>query len=301
MPFVGTVAFAAGPADSVIAVLGLSLENRAFAFQREGNSFVARYRVSLSFKREGAPPVDLAREELVRVATFQETQRADESVLFQQVLRIAPGDLQGDRHRARRLVHLGEQRHRRLHRAQVRQGHLLGADPHVPGHGAGKPRRSGLPGAQPPRRGRLRQRHAARLRRGLLLRRADQGAVRGARRAGAHDLQRLAPVPRGQGSGEPGRPPRARQRLARRAQDRGGERARAERVGAGLVHPGVGGDQLRRDARPAPVLRPRRADRRHAPRPRRRARPALARVLRGDRPEHRHARRTRRSINTSAG
>jgi GWxTD domain-containing protein len=91
MPFVGTVAFAAGPADSVIAVLGLSLENRAFAFQREGNSFVARYRVSLSFKREGAPPVDLAREEVVRVATFQETQRADESVLFQQVLRIVPG------------------------------------------------------------------------------------------------------------------------------------------------------------------------------------------------------------------
>jgi GWxTD domain-containing protein len=91
MPFVGTVAFAAGPADSVIAIIGLSLENRAFAFQREGNSFVARYRVSLSFKREGAPPVDLAREELVRVATFQETQRADESVLFQQVLRILPG------------------------------------------------------------------------------------------------------------------------------------------------------------------------------------------------------------------
>jgi len=91
MPFVGTVAFAAGPSDSVIAVIGLSLENRAFGFQREGNSFVARYRVSLSFKREGAPPVDLAREELVRVATFQETQRADESVLFQQVLRIVPG------------------------------------------------------------------------------------------------------------------------------------------------------------------------------------------------------------------
>jgi GWxTD domain-containing protein len=91
MPFVGTVAFAAGPGDSVIAVLGLSLENRAFAFQREGNSFVARYRVGLSFKRDGAPPVDLAREELVRVATFQETQRADESVLFQQVLRLTPG------------------------------------------------------------------------------------------------------------------------------------------------------------------------------------------------------------------
>jgi GWxTD domain-containing protein len=91
LPFVGTVAFAGGPGDSVIAVLGLSLENRALSFQREGNVFVARYRVSIDFRREGAPPVDLVREEVVRVPTFQETQRADESVLFQQVLRIVPG------------------------------------------------------------------------------------------------------------------------------------------------------------------------------------------------------------------
>ena len=91
LPFIGTVAFAAGPGDSVNAVLGLSLENRALSFQREGNVFVARYRVSIDFKREGAPSVDLAREEVVRVPTFQETQRADESVLFQQVLRILPG------------------------------------------------------------------------------------------------------------------------------------------------------------------------------------------------------------------
>jgi GWxTD domain-containing protein len=91
LPFVGTVAFAAGPADSVIAVVGLSLENRALAFQREGNVFLARYRVSISLQREGAPSVDLSREEIVRVATFQETLRADESILFQQVLRIIPG------------------------------------------------------------------------------------------------------------------------------------------------------------------------------------------------------------------
>jgi GWxTD domain-containing protein len=91
LPFVGTVAFAAGPADSVIGVLGLSLENRALAFQREGNVFVARYRVSLGFKREGAPSVDVAREEVVRVPTFQETLRSDESILFQQVLRLLPG------------------------------------------------------------------------------------------------------------------------------------------------------------------------------------------------------------------
>ena len=91
LPFVGTVAFAAGPADSVIAVVGISLENRVLAFQREGNVFVARYRVTLAFQREGAPSVDLSREEIVRVATFQETLRSDESILFQQVLRILPG------------------------------------------------------------------------------------------------------------------------------------------------------------------------------------------------------------------
>lgn len=91
LPFVGTVAFAAGPGDSVITALGLSLENRALAFQREGNLFVARYRVGISFQQEGARSVDLTREEVVRVPTFQETLRADESVLFQQILRLTPG------------------------------------------------------------------------------------------------------------------------------------------------------------------------------------------------------------------
>jgi GWxTD domain-containing protein len=91
LPFVGTVAFAAGPGDSVITILGLSLENRALAFQREGNLFVARYRVSISFQREGTRSVELTRDEIVRVPTFQETLRADESVLFQQILRLTPG------------------------------------------------------------------------------------------------------------------------------------------------------------------------------------------------------------------
>jgi GWxTD domain-containing protein len=92
LPFVGTVAFAAGVGDSVITMLGLSLENRALSFQREGNLFVARYRVSISFQREGARSVELSRDEIVRVPTFQETMRADESVLFQQALRLLPGD-----------------------------------------------------------------------------------------------------------------------------------------------------------------------------------------------------------------
>jgi GWxTD domain-containing protein len=91
LPFVGIVAFAAGPGDSVITVLGLSLENRALSFQREANLFVARYRVGISFQREGDRAVELSRDEIVRVPTFRETLRADESVLFQQLLRLTPG------------------------------------------------------------------------------------------------------------------------------------------------------------------------------------------------------------------
>src|SRR5512132_3934276 len=71
LPFVGTVAFAAGPKDSVITIIGLSLENRALSFQRDGNVFVARYRVGISFQREGARAVELSRDEIVRVPTFQ--------------------------------------------------------------------------------------------------------------------------------------------------------------------------------------------------------------------------------------
>lgn len=91
LPFVGSLAFARGPADTTVVVLGLSLENRALSFQREGNGFVARYRVDLSLQGEGRAPITVSRDELVRVATFQETQRSEESILFQQTFRVQPG------------------------------------------------------------------------------------------------------------------------------------------------------------------------------------------------------------------
>ena len=91
VPFVGTVASAAGVADTTIALVALSLENRAFSFQKEGNSFAARYHVDIAFTRPGVPAITVGRDQLVRVPTFLETQRADESVLFQQVFRLTPG------------------------------------------------------------------------------------------------------------------------------------------------------------------------------------------------------------------
>ena len=90
LPFIGSIAFAGGTADSSLAVVGISLENRSLGFQKEGDGFVARYRVEMTLGG-GRTPLSVARDELVRVATFQETQRSDESVLFQQTFSVLPG------------------------------------------------------------------------------------------------------------------------------------------------------------------------------------------------------------------
>ncbi len=94
LPFVGNVVFADGPGDTTLAILALSLENRSLTFEREPSAYVARYRVEVSVRPAGAPAVEIGREEIVRVATLQETSRTDESVLFQQNFRLVPGTVQ---------------------------------------------------------------------------------------------------------------------------------------------------------------------------------------------------------------
>lgn len=91
VPFVASVAFVAGRGDSTLAVVGVSLDNRAFAFQREGEGYGARYHVDYEFRRQGAAPVTISRDEAIRVAQFQETLRTDESILLQQNVVLAPG------------------------------------------------------------------------------------------------------------------------------------------------------------------------------------------------------------------
>jgi GWxTD domain-containing protein len=92
LPFVGTVGALRGPGDSTLAVLALSLNARSFSFQRETGGFAARYRVDVRFERDGAPPIAFGDDQVVRVATFRETQRSDESVLYQKGFTLAPGD-----------------------------------------------------------------------------------------------------------------------------------------------------------------------------------------------------------------
>lgn len=91
MPFVGSVATFAGRGDSTIVRVGLSFENRAFAFQRDGRSYAARYRIDYNFQRPGVAPVAVSRDGVVRVSGFQETQRSDESVIVEQAVLLAPG------------------------------------------------------------------------------------------------------------------------------------------------------------------------------------------------------------------
>ena len=45
LPFTGSVAQVKGAGDTVLVILGLSLENRALSFQKDNNAYVARYRV----------------------------------------------------------------------------------------------------------------------------------------------------------------------------------------------------------------------------------------------------------------
>lgn len=91
-PFVGSLSFLAGATpDSSVVVLTVSLANRALKFAREGDQYRASYNVGLEVKRGEDVVRDVNSKESVRVLAFRETQRSDESVLFRQIVTLAPG------------------------------------------------------------------------------------------------------------------------------------------------------------------------------------------------------------------
>ena len=94
LPFVASLRYLRGPApDSTLALFSLSLANSAITFQRSGAEFVAEYHVEAIFRRDSGlvPLRQIARDEQVRVRSFQETLRGDESVIFQQFVTLPPG------------------------------------------------------------------------------------------------------------------------------------------------------------------------------------------------------------------
>jgi GWxTD domain-containing protein len=90
-PAVASLSTMAGPADSTYVLFGLSLPNNALRFQRDGNGFMGEYTVTLAFARDSQVVQRLERREAVRIGTFAETGRTDESIVFQQIVSLQPG------------------------------------------------------------------------------------------------------------------------------------------------------------------------------------------------------------------
>ncbi len=73
-------------------LLAVSLPSTALNFQRLNEQYVATYTVRIELRRGNDVVQEWDAREAVRVPTFKETQRTDESVIWQQYLRVAPGN-----------------------------------------------------------------------------------------------------------------------------------------------------------------------------------------------------------------
>src|SRR5688500_8211764 len=91
-PFVGSVAFlGSNNPDSTLLVLTVSVPTRALTFVRENERYRASYSATLSMTRASEVVRRFETHHIVRVGSFRETTRSDESVLYQQVVRARPG------------------------------------------------------------------------------------------------------------------------------------------------------------------------------------------------------------------
>lgn len=92
MPFVGAVSYLASASpDSTDTTVGLSLSTAALTFARDNDRFVAGYTTGITVRRNGMVVRDIEAHEAVRIASFKEVSRTDESVVFQQGMLLAPG------------------------------------------------------------------------------------------------------------------------------------------------------------------------------------------------------------------
>ena len=90
--FAGAVRYLAGPtADSTLALVGFSFPNRDLSFTSDGEQYRAAYDVTYDVKSGTRLVLHRAARAEVRVSSFRETTRNEESVIGQQVLVLAPG------------------------------------------------------------------------------------------------------------------------------------------------------------------------------------------------------------------
>lgn len=92
MPFVGNVSFfASATTDSTNVLVAISLANAALTFAREDDRFRAGYTVTIVLRNGAVAVRNIEAHEEVLVATFRETSRNDESVLYEELITVPPG------------------------------------------------------------------------------------------------------------------------------------------------------------------------------------------------------------------
>lgn len=92
LPFVGKIAyFASRSPDTTVILASVSIPNRALSFVRDGDAYRAPYEVHVVLSQAGTEVGAINSMEIVRVPTFKEINRTDESVIFQHYFRVRPG------------------------------------------------------------------------------------------------------------------------------------------------------------------------------------------------------------------
>jgi len=90
--FVGNVSsFASATPDTTLVLISISIPNRALTFTREGDRYRAPYEVKLSLNRGDVEAATVNSMEIVRVGSFREVNRTDESIIFQHFFHVPPG------------------------------------------------------------------------------------------------------------------------------------------------------------------------------------------------------------------
>src|ERR1700736_5150112 len=83
LAFVGRLSsFASASPDTTLVLASISIPNRALTFTREGDRYRAPYEVKITLVRNGAEAANANVMEIVRVASFRETNPTDARVIF---------------------------------------------------------------------------------------------------------------------------------------------------------------------------------------------------------------------------
>ena len=90
--FVGDVAyFATRSPDTTLVVVGMSLPNKGLSFRKDPDGYSASYAVDITLESSAGMVAQSRDSESVRVPTFRETSRTDESVIYRRAFRVVPG------------------------------------------------------------------------------------------------------------------------------------------------------------------------------------------------------------------